>query len=37
MQPQSIQGKNLIMTFEDDDHPFNFANYRLAIEELLLN
>ena len=31
-----IQGKNFIMTFEDDDHTFNFANYRCAIEELLL-
>lgn len=31
-----IQGRNFIMTFEDDDHTFNFANYRCAIEELLL-
>lgn len=31
-----IQGKNFIMTFEDDEHPFNFADYRCAIEELLL-
>lgn len=31
-----IQGKNFIMTFEDDEHTFNFSNYRQAIEELLL-
>ena len=32
-----IQGKNLLMTFEDDNHHLNFNNYELAIEELLLN
>lgn len=31
-----IQGKNLIMTFEDDANTFNFANYRKTIEEMLL-
>ncbi len=32
-----IQGKNLIMTFEDEDNPFNFSIYKSTIEHLLLN
>lgn len=32
-----IQGKNLIMTFEDEDNTFNFSIYKSTIEHLLLD
>ena len=32
-----IQGKRLIMTFEDEDHHFSFASCKRTIEELLLH
>ncbi|WP_024866498.1 hypothetical protein [Butyrivibrio sp. FCS014] len=31
-----IQGKKLIMTFEDEDHHFDFSSYKNTIEEHLL-
>ena len=31
-----IQGKDLIMTFEDGDNSFNFASYKNTIEDVLL-
>lgn len=31
-----VQGKNLIFTFEDKDHPFDFSSHKHIFEDLLL-